>query len=33
MDLIYILALTTILYASWRFGQAWISEREMRKRC
>ena len=31
MDLIYILILSTICYASWRFGQAWISRIERRK--
>jgi len=32
MSLTYILVLSTILYVSWRFGQAWISKRERSKR-
>lgn len=32
MSLPYILILSTILYASWQFGQAWITKREFYKR-
>lgn len=28
----YVLILATILYASWKFGQAWIRKNERRKR-